>query len=302
MSSGDSDLSPGSRRHFLQALRRVLRPIVRLMIRNGIRYDEFADVARSAYVEIAVCGNKETKCAITAEQAAWITGIKGELVKHYTEDEGRFVTRIPTLRHVMTAVLRRWYTDSEYVDRHGMPLNLEFDAPKEPTFRGLVARIDPKSNADAILEELISAGSVAYSEERRIRPLTRFLIHRKDSAACIEYFSESLVRLIETYEHNFNPANSEKKRLDRTVFPDRGLPTHLLPSFQEFAKERANRLLSNLDDWIGRQANSGREQLDTKVETGMNVFLYIEEPIDSRPLSALTRARRNNPKREKKDL
>ncbi len=300
MSSGDPGLSLDSRRHFLQALRRVLRPIIRLLIRSGIRYDEFADVARSAYVESAICYGNERDPAATEEQVSWITGISRELVRHYYEREFHFAREIRTGRDVITTVLHKWHTDPQYLGPHGLPLDLEFDATREPTFRGLVAKIDPDSNPDLILEELLSAKAVSCSEERRIRPLSRFLIHRRDSAASIEYFSENLVHLIETYEHNFNPPNSEKKRLDRTVFPDRGLPAVLLPSFQAFAREKATRLLSDLDDWLARHANADNHQADTKVETGINVFLYVEEPIDPRPLSGLTRARRDSSMRGRK--
>ena len=43
-----------ARKQLLYALRRVLRPIVRLLIRAGVRFDEFADLARGVYVESAI--------------------------------------------------------------------------------------------------------------------------------------------------------------------------------------------------------------------------------------------------------
>ena len=53
MSSVDPRLSIDARQRFLQALTKILRPIVRLLIRSGIRYDEFADIACTAYVDSA---------------------------------------------------------------------------------------------------------------------------------------------------------------------------------------------------------------------------------------------------------
>ncbi|MGH8303146.1 MAG: DUF6502 family protein, partial [Steroidobacteraceae bacterium] len=46
--------SSGARKQLLYALRCVLRPIVRILIRAGIRFDEFAELARGVYVESAV--------------------------------------------------------------------------------------------------------------------------------------------------------------------------------------------------------------------------------------------------------
>ena len=40
--------------HLLVALRRILRPIVGILIRAGIRFEEFSDVARGVFVESAI--------------------------------------------------------------------------------------------------------------------------------------------------------------------------------------------------------------------------------------------------------
>ena len=42
------------RSYLVYALRRALRPIARLLIRAGIRFDEFAHLARGVYVETAI--------------------------------------------------------------------------------------------------------------------------------------------------------------------------------------------------------------------------------------------------------
>ena len=42
--------STDARKQLLYALWCVLRPIVRILIRAGIRFDEFAEIARAAYI------------------------------------------------------------------------------------------------------------------------------------------------------------------------------------------------------------------------------------------------------------
>lgn len=293
MSSGGSSVSIDERRHFLQALQRMLRPIIRLMIRNGIRYDEFADVARSAYVGTAIRYGAEKKTELTEEQLAWMTGVSRLQIDHYVHQDSLQVARTPRRPTVAAAVLHKWYTDARYQSDDGSPLEVGLDsAAAGTTFGSLVAEVAPDADPSVILEELINAKAVVYSSERRIRALTRCVIHQADTVASIDYFANTLIRLIETHEHNFEPENSEKKRLDRTVFPDRRLPVHLLPEFHAFARERANQLLSDLDDWLDRLSDASVRDSDNLAETGLHLFLYVDEPIDSRALSSLIKARR----------
>ena len=46
--------SSDARKQLLYALRQVLRPIVRILIRAGIRFDELSELARGVYIESAI--------------------------------------------------------------------------------------------------------------------------------------------------------------------------------------------------------------------------------------------------------
>ena len=43
-----------SRDQLLYAFRRVLRPLIRILVRSGVRYDEFLELVRGVFVETAV--------------------------------------------------------------------------------------------------------------------------------------------------------------------------------------------------------------------------------------------------------
>lgn len=293
MSSVDPALSIDARRHFLHALRRVLRPIVRLLIRHGIGYAEFADVARGAYVESAIRDAVSHGAKPTREQVAHVTGIPRQRVDHYIDDEGALPAPTTQQSDVMSELLHKWHTYPSYLGSSGVPLELEFDAASGPSFRGLVGEIKADANPDTVLDELLTTKSVSWSEERRIRVLTRYFIWQGDSVTSIEYFGSTLMHLIETHEHNFNPANANNKRLDRSVFPVRGLPKHLLRDFQDFARERTDQFLFDIDDWLARFSDTIARQAGPRIETGVNVFFYVEPPPDPRDLSAMVRPSRS---------
>jgi hypothetical protein len=286
MTSGEA------RKQLLHALRRVLRPIVRLLIRAGVRFDEFAELARGVYVESAIRDGIEHGGVPTRERISLVTGVTRQQVDYYVENEGALPSADPTLARVVTEVLHRWYTDPLYLGPYGIPLELEFELSAGRSFRGLVTQVDPKASPGLVLEELLRAGSVIHSGERHFRAVSRaFMVSEAMSPQQTEYFGDALTRLARTLDYNFNPSNLDK-RLERFVAADRGLPVELIPRFETFARHRANQFLEDLDNWLAPYAGPDLTDFGPRVGTGVNVFLYVDAPSDSRSLTELVKSRR----------
>jgi hypothetical protein len=276
-----------SRAQLLHALRRVLRPIVKVLIRAGIRFDEFSELARGVYVESALRDGLDHVVKPTRARVSVATGVSRHQVDYYLENDGALPTADPTLTNILTEVLQKWHTDPQYVGPYGIPLELEFEVlGGGRCVRNLVAMVNPKVSAGIVLEELISVGSVTYSGEKHYRATSRyFMMPEPMSALQIEYFGNTLTRLTETLEFNMNPKNSTK-RLERFVVADRGLPPDVVPKFEAYARERAIELLLDLDNWLTPYSAPGSAD-EARIPTGLNVFLYVEPTPDERPLTTL---------------
>jgi Family of unknown function (DUF6502) len=289
------ELSSDARRQLLYAVRKVLGPIVRLLIRIGISYQEFADLARGVYVESAIKDRIGPSFIPTRERVAIMTGLSPQQIDYYVENDVLPKAR-PTLARVIPEVLHRWHTDPHFLGPYGIPIELEFDSPTDRSFKNLVAQVEPTASAGRVLEDLLQAGCVAHSGEKHYRAVARwFVLADALTSHRLEYFGHTLTHLARTLEYNFDPANAENKRLERFVFADKGLPRELLPIFAAHARSRTVQFLSDIDDWIAH--TSGKAQSDTRVEAGVNVFLYIEPPLDPRALGDLVQPRQAvNPK------
>lgn len=293
MSTGDPGLSVDVRQRFLQALRRILRPVIRLMIRSGIRYDEFADIACEAYVESALRDGIRDIQTPSVEQIAWATGIQNSRVRNYMEAG---VVRPPICRtttHLITEVLHKWHTDLDFLNLHGVPRELEPDSASGISFQDLVMKVDSQADPEAILSELLRCKSVVCLDDGRIKPVTRSYIWPQGSIAAIEYFGLALNDLSRTLEYNFDATNSDNKRLERSMFADRGISLELLPTFHAYSQERATQFLNDLDDWFAQFSDSETDDSENRIVTGVYVFMYVEPPADTRPLSSLTRRAQN---------
>jgi hypothetical protein len=276
-----------SGQQLLYALRRVLRPIVRILIRAGIRFDEFADLARGVYVESAMRDGLDHASNLTRARISVVTGVTRQQVNYYIDNDGALPSASPTLAGVLVEVLQKWHTDPQYVGPYGIPLELEFEVSSGRSFRSLVAMVDAKASAGIVLEELLRVGSVTYSGEKYFRAVSRyFMMPEPMSPQQVEYFGNTLTRLAKTLEFNMSPRNSQK-RLERFVVADRGLPEEIIPLFASYARDRTSEFLLDLDNWLTPYSSSEDTDRSPRVGTGVNVFLYVDPTSDEQPLASL---------------
>jgi hypothetical protein len=285
--------SSDARKQLLYALRCVLRPIVRILIRAGIRFDEFSELARGVYVESAVRDGIENVGTPSRDRVVLTTGVTRQQVDFYVENEGALPVPQPTLVRVAVEVLHKWHTDSKYLAIDGTPLDLRFESASEPSLSELIRQVDATVAPGIVLEELLRAGSINCPDEMHFRPLSRSLIPPETHMYRIECFGAALGRLAETLEYNFNPENSEHKRLERFVAVDKGLPCRVVPEFESYARARADQLLKDLDDWLAPYGNPVTNAFGPRIGTGVHVFLFLD-PLSTieEPLSSLVQGHR----------
>lgn len=269
--------------YFLVALRRILRPLARLLIRAGLRFDEFADLARGVYLESAARDFDHTGIPSRGRIAA-VTGLTRHQVDRYIDRT--LPSANPTSADLLVEILQKWHTIPEYVGPYGIPRELEFARPADRCFCSLVTLVDPAANAGAALEELRRAGAVASAGNAHFRAVSRSLMMSSPaSPQMIEHFGSTLSRLAATMEYNMDPRNVDR-RLQRGVCADRGLPLELVPAFENYARAKANEFLLDLDNWLASRA-SGDSDGGERLDAGVNVFLYVESLAAEESLASL---------------
>jgi hypothetical protein len=270
-----------SRDHLLIAFRRVLRPLIRILVRSGVRYDEFLELVRGVYVETAVRdglgdGQKPTRARISVS-----TGVARRDVDRFIDSEGDVPVAQKSLTRTLMEVLHRWHTDPQYVGPYGIPLELERQSTRGRSFRELVHLINPSaSDADA-LEELIRLRAVVLSGDTHVRAVSRALIPVEEmSQAQLELFGSALTRLADTLQFNMDHRNTAK-RLEQAVISDRGLPKEVVPIFEKYVRERVTELLVEIDNWLSPYS---AETSEPSERIGLAVFQFIERTSDTQPM------------------
>ncbi|MEJ0099096.1 MAG: hypothetical protein WDO12_04870 [Pseudomonadota bacterium] len=105
------------------------------------------------------------------------------------------------------------------------------------------------------------------------------------SPQALDYFGRTMTNLANTLANNLGTPGA-LPRLQRSVVADGGLPEYALPEFEALLKDKVQRLLVDVDDWLS--ANRPHwTQPGKAVATGLTVFHYVAEPYDHTPLSSL---------------
>lgn len=258
------------------AVLRLFRPLVRVLLRNGVSYRTFADFAKWVYVDVAtkefgIEGRKQSTSRVSV-----ITGLSRKEVKRVRElprpDDTASVERYNRAARVIAS----WRRESNFQDAEGnaAPLLLEGTGA---TFSELVKRFSGDVPVRAILDELIRIGAVERLEDGRVGLLVRAYVPESSEADKLHILGTDVGYLISTIDHNLQ-ADPMGPLFQRKVAYD-NLPDEALPEFRELSAKRAQALLEILDRWL---AQRDRDVTPTVRGTGRNRaglgIYYFEEP------------------------
>ena len=253
----------------------MLRPLARILLRNGVSFSTFSDLAKWVYVDIAakefgITGRKQSTSRVSV-----ITGLSRREVMRVRQLPRPDVTA-STERHNRAArVIAAWRRESDFLDAEGKPARLPMEG-RGATFSELVKRFSGNVPPRAILDELIYVGAVERVEDGRIGLLTRAYIPKNLDAHKLNILGTDVQNLISTIDHNLKPETTEPI-FQRKVSYD-NLPDEVLPKFRKLFAKRAQALLESADQWL---AQRDRDVTPTVKGSGSNragfgIFFFEE--------------------------
>jgi hypothetical protein len=262
------------------AVARILRPLIRILLRNGISYGTFADMAKREFVDLAAREFSVTGRKQTVSRIAVLTGLTRKEVKRLSES-GAAEDRAAADRYQRAArVVAGWRRDHDFLDRRGAPAVLPITGT-ENSFQELVRRYSGDIPYRAVLDQLIADGSAAPVDGQRIRLTGRAYVPSRDATMKLHILGVDTAFLIDTIGHNIDASPAEA-RFQRKVMYD-NLPDEALERFRRLSSRASQRLLETLDDWLSRH---DRDSSPDAAGTGRNVagigVYYFEAPTGER--------------------
>lgn len=264
----------------LSAYRVLMQPLIRILVRHGVSYNELNEVLKGVFVEVAehdfgIPGRKPSQSRV-----AILTGLtRKEVAKQKAILKGDVEIQDVSNLNRVTRVLLGWHTDADYTGPYGMPLELPFDSADSASFTGLVRRYSGDMAPRAMLDELLRVGAVEKVSAGGFKILTRAYVPESLHVDALERLGRVISNFVTTVEFNMEKTAPGAGRFERVVFADNGLRVELLPSFDRLVREKGQNLLVELDNWLSAQdpLDAGESRSGGTVKTGIGIYHFIEE-------------------------
>jgi hypothetical protein len=266
------------------SIKRLMRPLVKIMLREGLTYSHFAAIAQMAFVESAARDFAGKGMKSPASSICALTGMPLEQVKTVVREHEQFeASALLEAENPFARVLHGWHNDRDYVGPYGFPIDLPFDTGPR-NFTVLSGRHAAGVSPETILEELKRVGAVTEVGANVWKPLKQEYIEPSLSPVNLKRMASLVESLLATLENNTNSRRASTDLFERTVNVDSPLSMSQLLALQAHMQSVGAQFLQRVDRFA---AVDLQEKMGTKpgervdINVGLECFLFVEPKIDS---------------------
>jgi len=265
-----------------KAVIHILKPLIRVLMRNEVSHAELSALAKQAYVDVAYKHFSIPNKKMTYSRVAVLTGLnRKEVVRlSKTKDESE-LTGTPNRA---TRVVNGWLNDPDFLDRNKDPLVLTIKG-KGNSFSELVSRYSGDITIGAIIDELERLGIAKKINSEQILLNQQGYIPESGEIEKIDILSTCTSDLLSSAVHNLEHGKKEGRFQRQLVY--KKVPEEIASEFQEISAEKSSKLLIELNKWLGNklanreeyeiQATDNTESIKKRI--GLGIY-YFENNLD----------------------
>lgn len=251
----------------------MLRPIVSLLLKNGVMWKEFAELSKNVYVEIAGreygIGGRPTN----ASRVSILTGLARREVKRQRDLLAAASAEPSSKASNAARLLSGWFQDPDFTDEAGRPRALTREGERD-SFAALHSRYGGDIPAGAMLKELLQVGAVT-EKDGLLQAVSRYYMPDPLDPAAVVRAGRVINDLGNTIAWNLTREESQPSRFEGNAAEPR-VPLSRLPDFRAFLEVHGQAFLETVDRWL--HENRAAEGSDRKTaRLGVGVYM-IENP------------------------
>lgn len=261
-------------KNFTAAIYSIIKPLIALMIRNGVAFGDLLALIKQAYIEEAETELLTNKQKNTTSRIAIITGLTRKEVAALRKQETPRVDSAVSYNRA-ARVVSAWISDLDFLDEgQAKVLDVQGD---QGSFEQLVSRHSGDMPYRALLDELIRTKTVNVTSDGKVELLESALVASDDEDELYAMLGEDVALLISSIKHNIMHPQLEP-RYQRKVCYDR-VPKRFLDEFKALANSENQALLVKLNKWLAKHDMDKQPSLTSEepMKVGVGVY-YFEEP------------------------
>lgn len=266
---------------FQKAVIQMMRPIVKLLVRQNIPFASFMKIVKHLYVytaseELTLPGKKLSHSRISI-----VTGIPRKDIKELLQFEPATDQSVSYQHNRAARVITGWVKDPEYQhpDTHE-PLQIPIESDQQqPSLQNLVAKYSGGVPVRAILDELLRIKAVENKGDHQLKLLTYGYTPGRDEIEKLKVISEEVSTFLKTIQHNID-APFEDSFLQLSARCD-NLPAEIMEELRKTATLKGRDFLQEMAQWMSQYDRDQNDKVfGTGKKRGIVGVYYFEEDVE----------------------
>lgn len=255
------------------ALSKLLRPLVRVFLRNGLAYGQFAEIVKQVFVDVAYQEFQPKHRKQSDAHVAVVTGLTRKEVRRLRQIEKGEDSAALEKYNRATRVISAWLNDPRFQDGKGGAAILPLEG-HDNSFSELVRAYSGDMKTISMLSALEQAGTVRR-ENDRVRLIKHAYVPGSDPIEKINILGNDCNELLSTIDHNL-VAPPDQLRFQRKASNTR-IDASQAALIHEMLKVKGQALLEVIDTKMTDIENDFQDSTNTRT---VSVGIYFYESTD----------------------
>jgi len=263
--------------YIFRAFRHFIRPIIRFLLRHGVTWDEFSDLSKDMYVDVAREGyglqgrptNNSRVALMTGLSRREVARIRDRLLDEVEDPASRSGNRI-------SQILTGWHVDKEFTDGNGRPKELP-PTGSTGSMDSLLKRYAGDLPHSAVTKEMQQQGLVNFTADGNLRALKRDYTYMALDPEIVQQMSVSLHDHAATLDHNLNEGRKTPRRFEGIADNTR-ISSRSAQTFMKLVETRGMDFLEEIDGWLStHEIDEEKSTSAHEVRMGVGVYLIYDD-------------------------
>lgn len=273
-------MSDDVQNQILRAVLIFMRPIARILLRFGIGFREFSEMAKIAFVDVATKDHGLRGRPTNISRVAVMTGLTRKEVRRLRDKLEKEDITTSVKSTPLSGILHKWHSEPDFLDSSGQPAILEF-ADADKSFSELVKRHGGDIPPGAMRTELKRVSAIEELPDGKLKPIRRHVSPSDKADFLTTAFVHGLYPLASNIAHNLTQEERQNRWAMRSTF-SQTIRSEDLPSLRRINQERLVEFSEAVDDTLmGYEALFAKDEPSSNNKVGDTTVLvglyYFEE-------------------------
>ena len=259
----------------VRALQLLLKPLVKLMIRQHLTFPILRELLKQVYVEQAMELIERDGETTSFSRLFILTGIHRKDIKRITETPTDHSSQTE-IRSLSAQLIANWLALPEFLDEVGKPRALAFNgSDKSAGFEQLVSAVSKDIRPRAMLDEWIRQGVVTRYEDQIVLNQGAFIPNDDFDRLC-DYFGAHIHDHMASISHNL--VDDGEPMFERSVYYGR-LTSPSIATLKQQAETQGEVLLQNLNMTANKLYQQDKNNPEATQRFRLGCYWYDEEKL-----------------------